>query len=280
MDNRETLSKFGMDRIKNIDNFRFCRVEENFNDAPKMPIIKSKKDKSLIKVEESPYNDLMLRLKNEFVGQSSTSNLPEELTVLSVLFSHNKANIEKKDYFFIGKIMRLLIDEKFIGIGNSAPNKNYAEKVIGLIKDGDGIQNKFDRCVEIALAVGDVYAAVDLMKKAAQELGYDKIGDPISRLASEKNGVFDKAYDLYSNLGKDSNKLLDRMDGVFIALFDQNKNQLKAKAEERLKQRLIEQRDEWYYSQKVSHVNEDDKDPKKKLTLKWPILLPLRFIVD
>ncbi len=119
-----------------------------------------------------------------------------------------------------------------------------------------------DVCVMAALSCGDPFTAVRLIQIADQFLpkqGESARASALLRLAgSYGKSSFEKAYELYPVSVK------DRLDGVLASLGEgqfanlaevSQAQELKQKAEKRLRDRLKESRDRWYASQQVTRTD-------------------------
>lgn len=158
----------------------------------------------------------------------------------------------------------------FYGMDQPRPRRGAAETIYkyALRQYKELTQDDLDRCVEVSLACGDVYTALDLMQHADKFITKDGGTNPVesafNRLAV--NGrLFKKAREIYYGRakGQDPNKMVDMMDATLAAIGEEGSfaklkdfpaaMRIKEEAQQRLRQRMIEERDEWYDSQQISN---------------------------
>jgi len=198
------------------------------------------------------------------VGSESDEKLPQ---VMSVAISTVLAGIPS------GKTNYEPSAARWTSIDQSARYGKVAEEIHQALKrrGGEIRPVDFDACVISALACGDPKTAVGLIAIADKILPTDAdkaVQNSVSRLLGN-NSIFKTAYELYPDSVK------TRLNGVLATIGEGDFESLdkypiaqkaKAEAEERLKAELIEDRDEWYASQKIAGKKNEEPFGEASLT--------------
>ncbi|PIY68882.1 hypothetical protein COY90_03575 [Candidatus Roizmanbacteria bacterium CG_4_10_14_0_8_um_filter_39_9] len=276
------------EKPKSLDDLTWHMVNEPPKDSPAAPhkVLKQESQPTQEKVDldralteslkdssKTPY----LRTLLQAAEQTSRGNgtLPDEVKAFVVLAHHDLGDLDPANTELIPAAFTALRGEgngtvALHGIDAPYPSQKAADVIIEQalkVSRGPKTQDDLDRMVEVSLACGNPFAAVDLMQKANEFITKpnERVTDSaFSRLAGS-GGVFDEALKLYHKRSADGRgtKLDDRMYGVLASIGEGPLEELKKSpeamavkkdAERILRGKLAERRDEWYNAQRVSQV--------------------------